>query len=194
MLQGRVPEPEVLYYLRGIVRGLVHLHACGIVHDNVRPATVLLSAQKEPVLMDFGQAKAQTPAAHCPPRPPARKAPATMAWSRTDPSLDIRAVARVACALLTGKELVCGAECAVVPGSAAAPEVLQCPEIPDSASDVLATFIKWCGSPNPQAPPTAEEVLRFLEVHVKPRGVCDFLAACLTSSTAEGAGRAGAGR
>lgn len=57
MAQGRLDQATTMRYLRGIAAGLDYAHAHGIVHRDVKPANVLLTAEDTPVLADFGLAK-----------------------------------------------------------------------------------------------------------------------------------------
>ena len=57
MAQGRLDAPTALKYLRGIAAGLDYAHSHGVVHRDVKPANVLLTAEDTPVLADFGLAK-----------------------------------------------------------------------------------------------------------------------------------------
>src|SRR5207237_299290 len=57
MSHGNLDQATALKYLRGIAAGLDHAHGHGIVHRDVKPANVLLTAEDSPVLVDFGLAK-----------------------------------------------------------------------------------------------------------------------------------------
>src|SRR5689334_21948053 len=57
MAHGRLDQQTALKYLRGIAAGLDYAHAHGVVHRDVKPANVLLTAEDQPVLADFGLAK-----------------------------------------------------------------------------------------------------------------------------------------
>jgi len=53
---GGLPEPEVERLFRGIVAGVSHAHAQGVVHRDLKPANVLIE-QGTPKVSDFGLAK-----------------------------------------------------------------------------------------------------------------------------------------
>ena len=57
MAQGRLDRATTIRFLRGIAAGLDYAHAHGVVHRDVKPANVLLTADDTPVLADFGLAK-----------------------------------------------------------------------------------------------------------------------------------------
>ncbi len=57
MAHGSLEQATALRYLRGIAAGLDYAHSHGVVHRDVKPANVLLTAEDAPVLADFGLAK-----------------------------------------------------------------------------------------------------------------------------------------
>ncbi|MET9438353.1 protein kinase [Streptomyces sp. NPDC006551] len=56
-VHGPLPEDSVRHLLGGLARGLVRVHAAGLVHRDVKPTNVLL-APEGPLLIDFGIARA----------------------------------------------------------------------------------------------------------------------------------------
>jgi hypothetical protein len=57
MAHGPLDQATALKYLEGIAAGLDYAHGHGVVHRDVKPANVLLTAEDTPVLADFGLAK-----------------------------------------------------------------------------------------------------------------------------------------
>ncbi|XP_040594281.1 inactive serine/threonine-protein kinase PLK5 isoform X2 [Mesocricetus auratus] len=58
-------EPEVRYYLRGVVSGLRYLHQHRIVHRDLKPSNFFLSQDMEVKIGDLGLAARVGPAGHC---------------------------------------------------------------------------------------------------------------------------------
>ncbi|KAI9612499.1 hypothetical protein H4Q26_007656 [Puccinia striiformis f. sp. tritici PST-130] len=52
---------RVRRYFRGLLEGTDFLHRSGVSHNDIKPANVVLSAEDEPVLIDFGFAVAYPP-------------------------------------------------------------------------------------------------------------------------------------
>ncbi|NOX56162.1 MAG: serine/threonine protein kinase, partial [Planctomycetes bacterium] len=58
LLQREPLEPQqAVRLVKSILHGLVHAHGCGILHCDLKPANVLLDAELEPRLCDFGQSR-----------------------------------------------------------------------------------------------------------------------------------------
>ncbi|MCC9640681.1 serine/threonine protein kinase [Rhodopirellula sp. JC740] len=63
--RGRLPVAEATELFRKILIGLNHCHGKGVLHCDIKPANILLAADNEPRLADFGQSRMshdQTPA------------------------------------------------------------------------------------------------------------------------------------
>ncbi|EKK00571.1 serine/threonine protein kinase [Rhodopirellula baltica SH28] len=63
--RGRLPVAEAVDLFRKILIGLNHCHGKGVLHCDIKPANILLAADNEPRLADFGQSRMshdQTPA------------------------------------------------------------------------------------------------------------------------------------
>ncbi|KAL6056906.1 hypothetical protein STEG23_003310 [Scotinomys teguina] len=58
-------EPEVRYYLRGLVSGLRYLHQQRIVHRDLKPSNFFLSKSMEVKIGDLGLAARVGPGGHC---------------------------------------------------------------------------------------------------------------------------------
>jgi serine/threonine protein kinase/tetratricopeptide (TPR) repeat protein len=55
--QGRLPVPMVLRVMKSVVSGLVAAHAADVVHRDLKPANIMIDADGEALIMDFGIAR-----------------------------------------------------------------------------------------------------------------------------------------
>ncbi|MGD8898159.1 MAG: protein kinase, partial [Acidobacteriota bacterium] len=54
---GRIPIPRTLRLARRIVGGLRAAHDAGVVHRDLKPSNIMVDAEDEPLIMDFGIAR-----------------------------------------------------------------------------------------------------------------------------------------
>jgi len=107
MAQGRLDQETALKYLRGIGAGLDYAHAHGVVHRDVKPANVLLTADDQPVLADFGLAKLLQGSSlksmtGVTTGTPAYMAPEQVTGGKVSPASDRYSLATIAYEMLTG--------------------------------------------------------------------------------------------
>jgi serine/threonine protein kinase/tetratricopeptide (TPR) repeat protein len=55
--ETKLPVTRALKIARGIAAGLVAAHAAGVVHRDLKPANIMIGADDEPTIMDFGIAR-----------------------------------------------------------------------------------------------------------------------------------------
>ncbi|EJD08127.1 kinase-like protein, partial [Fomitiporia mediterranea MF3/22] len=53
----RHPGTDLLHIALGIAEGLNYLHLKGIIHSDIKPANILMSGSRVPLLCDFGQSR-----------------------------------------------------------------------------------------------------------------------------------------
>lgn len=107
MAHGRLDQATALRYLRGIAAGLDYAHTHGVVHRDVKPANVLLTADDMPVLADFGLAKLMQGSSlksmtGVTTGTPAYMAPEQVTGSKVGPASDRYSLATIAYEMLTG--------------------------------------------------------------------------------------------
>jgi hypothetical protein len=107
MGSGPLEGATALKYLRGIAAGLDYAHGRGVVHRDVKPANVLLTAEDTPVLVDFCLAKLMIGSSlksmtGATTGTPAYMAPEQVTGSRVGPAADRYSLATIAYELLTG--------------------------------------------------------------------------------------------
>ncbi len=52
-----VRESKAAIWFESLLDGIAHIHAHGIVHNDIKPANILLTRTEQPVLVDFGFAE-----------------------------------------------------------------------------------------------------------------------------------------
>ena len=58
--EGRLPVQRTLKIARAVVSGLAAAHAAGVVHRDLKPANIMVTAEDEGLIMDFGIARSVT--------------------------------------------------------------------------------------------------------------------------------------
>jgi hypothetical protein len=107
MAHGPLDQKTALKYLRGIASGLDYAHGHGVVHRDVKPANVLLTAEDTPVLADFGLAKLLQGSSlksmtGVTTGTPAYMAPEQVTGHQVGPAADRYSLATIAYEMLTG--------------------------------------------------------------------------------------------
>jgi hypothetical protein len=96
--RGRLDPAEAVAILAPLAEALAHVHGRGVVHGDVKPANVLLTASGAPLLADFGAAGDPAVVGSA-----AFVDPQRLASGRDDPLGDVYSLAVVAYRALTGR-------------------------------------------------------------------------------------------
>lgn len=175
--EGEFPISSSVRILAEIADALAYAHSRNVVHRDMKPENVMLSG-RHPLVMDFGIAKAVTPALESPrvtTQGVALGTPAYMApeQASADPHLDHRvdiyALGVIGYELLTGSTPFRGTTAQQILAAHLTqqpePILTRRPTIPA----VLATIIMRCLQKRPaDRPQSADEILRALETMVTP--------------------------
>src|SRR5579859_6397139 len=107
LAKGIQEQQTAINFLRGIGAGLDYAHSNGVVHRDVKPANVLLTASDVPVLADFGLAKLMQGSSlksmtGVTTGTPAYMSPEQVTGNRVGPAADRYALASIAYEMLTG--------------------------------------------------------------------------------------------
>lgn len=131
--RGRLACDEAVPLVVALAEAVASLHARGIVHRDVAPANVLLTADGAPLLADLGAAVTVDEPLPTPTGTPGYVDPATLAGAPPTPAADVHALAAVAYRLLAGTLPYPGSDDAEVLASAAAgrrvPLAVAAPEV-----------------------------------------------------------------
>lgn len=162
--QGALPEPNVLLVLRVLLRALRVAHRAGILHQDVKPENVYLVHERQPVLIDFGNAREQSVFAGRQPGTPGYAPPEQHAGSM-GPSGDIYALGATVYACLT-------AQAPPDAGDRVAGEALNPPvsSMRGKVSDLLLDFVEKSMQLRPEDRyASVEEVFTQLRPLLEPK-------------------------
>src|SRR5215471_11386554 len=81
--EGQLPVPKALRIIRSVVEGLVAAHAADVVHRDLKPANIMIDANGDALIMDFGIARSIAAPAEAPAGGAASTGLSSSAWRST---------------------------------------------------------------------------------------------------------------
>ncbi|XP_028764088.1 mitogen-activated protein kinase kinase kinase 17 [Neltuma alba] len=162
---GRLPESDVRRYTRSIVRGLRHIHASGFVHCDIKLPNILLFANGDVKIADFGLAKKSGPEQRSEETKyelrgtPACMSPESVNDNEYESPADIWALGCAVVEMVTGKpawDFKDGSNIFSLLMRIGGGEEL--PEIPNDLSDDGKDFLRRCLVKDPRKRWTAEKL------------------------------------
>lgn len=157
--RGPLPPTEAIRIARDVARGLVHAHAEGVLHRDLKPGNVFLTGEGGVKLLDFGLARLLDRASLTG-GTPAYMAPEQLRGERGDARADVFGAAVVLFQSLTGRlpfPVVDGRSSVVDPGP---PPPLDIEDPPPELAALLASALSKDPAGRPQS---AEALLSALE-------------------------------
>lgn len=155
---GAVPEPTASWITHGLVQGLLHAHAAGFAHGDVKPANVRVDASARVMLLDFGSAApAHTPVSLA--TTPRYAPPEWFSRIGTDPrQADVYAIGVVLAELCTGGPAFSSHRLAEL-----AQEKRAGPLVVEALSPSVDALVQRCTMVDPKARPPMDEVAAALD-------------------------------
>ncbi len=198
--EGRLPIQRILPIMRSAVAGLVAAHAAGVVHRDLKPANIMIDANGEAFIMDFGIARSTGGPAELPPagaahgglRASGRYTDATVLGSivgtieymapeqargeAVDQRADIYATGLILYDLLTGRRRAEGAGSALDQlrarmDTALPPVKSLVPDLPDALAAIVTRAVEPDAAKRFQTTTDLADALDRLDDHGVPRPV-----------------------
>ena len=105
--KNRFPIEDAITLIRKIAEGMAYCHEHGVIHRDLKPENILVTAQGQPVIIDFGLALTKNARrvtyANTNPGTPDYMAPEQIEGGRGDERTDIYAIGTIFYEMLTGK-------------------------------------------------------------------------------------------
>ena len=159
--RGPLPVVEVAAIGARLAAALAHVHGSGVVHRDVKPANVLIDADMNPFLTDFGASRVigatRVTVSGTAVGTPAYMAPEQVRGERVGPAADVYSLGLVLLEAVTGRREYSGG---VVESAVA--RLHRRPEVPRYLPDELRTALTAMTAQEPADRPAAAEVAVLL--------------------------------
>ncbi len=164
---GPLPIREALRCCRAVAEAIAEAHRCGLVHADLKPENIVISRHGRVRVVDFGLARLAGDGPNAASGTPAYMAPERWRGAPPTGAIDVWSLGVTLHELIAGRRPIAEA---VLQHLAFAPDSLELSELPEAR---WAQLVRDCLALDPEARPTAEELVRrltgLLDPHAAPQ-------------------------
>jgi WD40 repeat protein/tRNA A-37 threonylcarbamoyl transferase component Bud32 len=165
LASGPLPIREALRCCRAVAEAIAEAHRCGLVHADLKPENIVISRHGRVRVVDFGLARLAGGAPNAASGTPAYMAPERWRGAPPTGAIDVWALGVTLHELIAGRRPIAEV---VLQHLAYAPGALELTDLPEAR---WAQLVRDCLALDPEARPTAEELVRRLTGLLDPHAV-----------------------